>query len=93
MRIGYFIPGWPPGAHPNGIVSALGRLGEQLILNGHEVSYVTGEGRTFSGDQEVSVGQQVWDGTSTGFLEKLHFKLNYEGAFFLGGGLTDLPTW
>ncbi|MCL2453554.1 MAG: glycosyltransferase family 4 protein [Alphaproteobacteria bacterium] len=85
MRIGYFIPGWPPGAHPNGIVSALGRLGEQLILNGHKVFYVTGDGRTFSSDQEISVGQQAWDGTSTSLLEKLHFKLNSEGAFFRWG--------
>jgi glycosyltransferase involved in cell wall biosynthesis len=85
MRIGYFIPGWPPGAHANGIVSALGRVGKQLFLNGHEVFYVTGDGRIFLNDQEISVGQRVWDGTSSNLLEKLHFKLNSEAAFIWWG--------
>jgi glycosyltransferase involved in cell wall biosynthesis len=85
MRIGYFIPGWPPGAHANGIVSALGRLGEQLVLNGHEVFYVTGDGRTFSRDQEISVGQRILDWTNIGFVERLHYKLDSEGAFYWWG--------
>jgi glycosyltransferase involved in cell wall biosynthesis len=84
MRIGYFIPGWPPGGgYSNGIVTTLGLLGEQLSLNGHEVFYVTGDGRTFLRDQEISVGQQAWQETS--LLEKLHFKLNAEDAFFWWG--------
>lgn len=84
MRNGHFIPGWPPEACPNGIASALGRLGKQLLLNGHEVFYVAGDGRTFLEDQEISVGQQVWGETSTSLLEKLYDKLDSQGAIFSG---------
>lgn len=82
MRIGYFIPGWPPGAIPNGIVTAIGHLGKQLVLNGHEVFYVTPDGHTYLGDQQVWAGEGCKDGSVTKLLEKFHFKLDSEAAFF-----------
>jgi glycosyltransferase involved in cell wall biosynthesis len=85
MRIGYFIPGWPPGAIPNGIVTALGHLGKQLVLNGHEVFYVTPDGRTFLEDKQIWVDQGLTGGSIARLVEKLHFKLDSEGAFFRWG--------
>lgn len=41
MRIGYYIPGWPPDKVPNGIVATLSRLSEALESLGHEVYFLT----------------------------------------------------
>jgi glycosyltransferase involved in cell wall biosynthesis len=41
MRIGYFIPGWPPDKVPNGIAATLGILSSALEKLGSEVSFLT----------------------------------------------------
>src|SRR5262249_51014085 len=40
MRIGYYIPGWPPGLVPNGIVTMLGHLCGNLNEDGHEIFFI-----------------------------------------------------
>lgn len=77
MRIGYYIPGWPPGSVPNGIVTTLGNLGEQLRVMGHEVFYVTPFSKTETRDRNVIV---LNDHLS--FVEKLNFRWNFEKAFY-----------
>ena len=79
MRIGYFIPSWPPGSDPNGIVTSLGHLGRQLRAMGHEVFYVTAS----SNEREQNRSVTVLDlRKNSSFLNKLHYKWNLEAAHF-----------
>jgi glycosyltransferase involved in cell wall biosynthesis len=79
MRIGYFIPSWPPGSEPNGIVTSLGHLGRQLRAMGHEVFYVT----AFSNEREQNQSVTILDShKNSSFLNKLRYKLNFEAAQF-----------
>jgi glycosyltransferase involved in cell wall biosynthesis len=77
MRIGYYIPGWPPGNVPNGIVTTLGHLGSQLRAIGHEVYYVT----PYSDGPVQDPWVTVLDLSNT-VVDKLRFKWNLETALF-----------
>lgn len=41
MHIALLSPAWPPGAHPNGIVTYVHCLREELLRQGHRVSVLT----------------------------------------------------
>jgi glycosyltransferase involved in cell wall biosynthesis len=79
MKIGYYIPAWPPGSVPNGIVTTLGHLGRQLRSLGHEIFYIT---PTVPADLEDThvIPLKVTDNNS--WFEKLNFRLNFESALF-----------
>jgi glycosyltransferase involved in cell wall biosynthesis len=79
MRIGYCIPGWPPGSVPNGIASTYGNLGRQLREMGHEVFYVAMYSESPVRDPYVTV---LDDSKEHTFIEKLRFKLNFESGLF-----------
>lgn len=81
MRIGYYIPAWPPGAVANGIVTTLGYLGEALRELGHQVMFVTpyvADGR--EPDDRVFVLPPM---TSRSFVDTLRFKVMPERAIFM----------
>lgn len=75
MRIGYYIPGWPPGKVPNGIVTTLGYLGQNLRKLGHEVFYITPIAASEFNDPNVLVLNPV-----RSLSEKLLFRWNFEAA-------------
>jgi hypothetical protein len=77
MRIGLLIPGWPPEVIANGIATALGRLGKQLRLTGHEVFYVTSYLDPRTRDEHVWVIDY-----RTSLVERIHMKLDYERGYF-----------
>ena len=79
MRIGYYIPGWPPGLVPNGIVTTLGHLGQQLREMGHHVHYVTPYISGGAHDVDVTLVESVNVSTISA---KLQFKWNFERAFY-----------
>ena len=43
MHIALFSPGWPPAIYPNGIVTYVHCLRQELLAQGHRVSVFTGE--------------------------------------------------
>lgn len=75
MRIGYYIPGWPPGKVPNGIVTTLGYLGQNLRKLGHEVFYITPMAASEFNDPNVLILNPV-----RSLSEQLLFKWNFEAA-------------
>jgi glycosyltransferase involved in cell wall biosynthesis len=79
MRIGYYIPGWPPGAVANGIVTTLGNLGQQLREMGHQVYYITPSAPPDSQDENVLVVDRR---RMTSLLSKLQFGWDAESALY-----------
>lgn len=79
MRIGYYIPGWPPGSIPNGIVTTLGHLGRILREEGHEVFYITPNAPADLLDHRVFALEPT-QGFS--ILERVRFRWNLEGALY-----------
>jgi glycosyltransferase involved in cell wall biosynthesis len=77
MRIGYYIPGWPPGTVPNGIVTTLGHLGQSLRELGHEVFYITPRVYENCADAHVSVLEP-----RESILDAIRFKWNLEEALY-----------
>src|ERR1700726_4312441 len=77
MRIGYYIPGWPPGSVPNGIVTTLGHLGRKLRDMGHQVFYITPVVPSDSNDKHVTA-LAPFERRSA--LESLRFKWDLESA-------------
>lgn len=77
MRIGYYIPAWPPGAFPNGIVTTLGHLGRQLRSSGHDVFYVT---PTRQGEEDPWVRLIPYHKPS--LLKRLMYRVDFEERFF-----------
>lgn len=43
MHIAFFSPGWPPATYPNGIVTYVHCMRQELIAQGHRVSVFSGE--------------------------------------------------
>jgi glycosyltransferase involved in cell wall biosynthesis len=79
VRIGYYIPGWPPGSVPNGIVTALGHLGHQLREMGHEIHYLT---PFFHGDTS-DFGVALVEPTNVRTISaRLRLKWNFERALY-----------
>ena len=76
VRIGYYVPGWPPGLVPNGIVTTLGYLGAQLREMGHHVHYVT----PYIMGETHDVGVSLVESTRTVFT-RWRFKWNFERTF------------
>jgi glycosyltransferase involved in cell wall biosynthesis len=79
MRIGYFIPGWPPDNVPNGIAATLGRLGEALEKRGHEVYFLTPSLIGGTSDHRISV---ITLKHARGPLERIRWKLFPERTHF-----------
>jgi glycosyltransferase involved in cell wall biosynthesis len=88
MRIGYYIPGWPPESVPNGIATAVGCLGRQLRAMGHEVFYVTPYSNGRVHDQCVTVLDFSKNST---IVDKVRFKWNFEATLFrqVSKGIAD----
>jgi len=80
MRIGYYIPAWPPGSFPNGIVTTLGHLGRQLRKDGHDVFYVTPLNQ---GDVDDPFVKPV-PSSKLSLLERLLYRTDFEQALFKG---------
>jgi len=79
MKIGYYIPAWPPGSVPNGIVTTLGHLGTQLRSMGHQVFYITPIVPPDINDKHVI---SLIASNQTSLLDKLRFKWDFESAIF-----------
>ncbi|MDP1699407.1 MAG: glycosyltransferase family 4 protein [Aestuariivirga sp.] len=79
MRIGYFIPGWPPDKVPNGIVATLGRLSEALEQLGHEVFFLTPHLADNVSDPRVLV---ITPQPARGLLDRLRWKFDFERIFY-----------
>src|SRR5262249_50016533 len=77
MRIGYYIPGWPPGMVPNGNVSRFGSLGTELRKIGHEVFYITPFSLSPLEDDAVVIAKR-----SHSLLSKVRYNLNFEAELF-----------
>lgn len=43
MHIAFLAPGWPPATHPNGIVTYVQCMRQELIARGHRVSVFSGD--------------------------------------------------
>jgi glycosyltransferase involved in cell wall biosynthesis len=80
VRIGYFIPGWPPDSTANGIATNFGYLGDQLRIMGHEVFYITPLSMNDFHDDRVTILRSL---KQSSLLERLHFKLDFEKALYL----------
>lgn len=53
MHIALLSPGWPPATHPNGIVTYVHCLRQELVARGHKVSIFTGEVDPDVSDRDV----------------------------------------
>lgn len=79
MRIGYFIPGWPPDKVPNGIVATLGRLGEALEKLGHEVFFITPHLADGAPGPRVSV---IKPPIPHSLLDRFRWRFDFERTFY-----------
>jgi glycosyltransferase involved in cell wall biosynthesis len=80
MRIGYYIPAWPPGSVPNGIVTTLGHLGGVLRELGHEVFYITPHAAQSFADERVLV---LNDSSNHSILDTIRYKWNPEKTLYV----------
>jgi glycosyltransferase involved in cell wall biosynthesis len=79
MRIGYYIPGWPPDKVPNGIAATLERLSEALEKLGHEVYFLTPHFADDKVDPRVTI---VKPKTDPGMLDRLRWKIDFERTLY-----------
>lgn len=79
MRIGYFIPG-QPGFVPNGIVTSVGRLGNHLHQQGHEVYFVYPDGKVCQGTNEIQIRKP--DSLLTKLALKAHYNVSDSAAVY-----------
>lgn len=64
MHIALLSPGWPPATHPNGIVTYVHCMRQELVARGHKVSIFTGEVDADVSDRDVHL-------TKLGIFERL----------------------
>ncbi len=79
MRVGYFIPGWPPDKVPNGVAATLQRLGDALEQLGHQVFYLTPHLVDGTTDSRVSV---IGSKSSMNLMDRLRSKFDFEKTSF-----------
>lgn len=82
MRIGFYIPSWPPGSAANGIATSLGRLAPPLREMGHEVFYVTPHSNGHVESDGITVIEAPIPSLVAKLRSKLHYRWNFESALF-----------